>query len=156
MKFSLIYEAQTTDATRAGDRKVFHDMLEQCLLAEQMGFDVVWCVEHTALTNYAHMSAPETFLAFLAGQEVLRADGPFRALTAGRTGRLARTLGDATLGIFVTHLAVLEASYHLPLVGGDAPAQSVHELVGRVVFVVIVSTALTLGLRRIPYVRRLV
>jgi alkanesulfonate monooxygenase SsuD/methylene tetrahydromethanopterin reductase-like flavin-dependent oxidoreductase (luciferase family) len=68
MKFSLIYEAQTTDSSRAGDRTVMHDMLEQCLLAEQLGFDVVWCVEHTALTNYAHMSAPETFLAFLAGR----------------------------------------------------------------------------------------
>ena len=35
-------------------------MVEQCLLAEQMGFDTIWCVEHTALTNYAHMGAPET------------------------------------------------------------------------------------------------
>ena len=32
------------------------------------GFDVVWAVEHTALTHYAHMSAPETFLAYLAGR----------------------------------------------------------------------------------------
>jgi alkanesulfonate monooxygenase SsuD/methylene tetrahydromethanopterin reductase-like flavin-dependent oxidoreductase (luciferase family) len=29
---------------------------------------VVWCVEHTALSNYAHMSAPETMLAYLAGK----------------------------------------------------------------------------------------
>jgi len=68
MKFSLIYEAQTTDASRAGDRKVFDDIVEQAMLAEQMGFDVIWCVEHTALSNYAHMSAPETVLAFLAGK----------------------------------------------------------------------------------------
>jgi alkanesulfonate monooxygenase SsuD/methylene tetrahydromethanopterin reductase-like flavin-dependent oxidoreductase (luciferase family) len=68
VKFSLIYEAQTVDASRAGDRKVFDDMVEQCLLAEEMGFDVIWAVEHTALTNYAHMSVPETFLAFIAGK----------------------------------------------------------------------------------------
>ncbi|MFA5883131.1 MAG: LLM class flavin-dependent oxidoreductase [Acidimicrobiia bacterium] len=68
MKFSLIYEAQTIDASRAGDHRVFHDALEQCLLAEAMGFDVIWAVEHTALTNYAQMSAPETFLAFVAGR----------------------------------------------------------------------------------------
>ncbi len=68
MKFSLIYEAQTIDSSRAGDRKVFDDMVEQVMLAEEMGFDVVWAVEHTALTNYAHMSAPETFLAFIAGR----------------------------------------------------------------------------------------
>ncbi|HSB97023.1 MAG TPA: LLM class flavin-dependent oxidoreductase [Spongiibacteraceae bacterium] len=68
MKFSLIYEAQTTDSSRAGDRQIFDDCVEQVMLAEQMGFDTVWAVEHTALSNYAHMSAPETFLAFIAGK----------------------------------------------------------------------------------------
>jgi len=68
MRFSLIYEAQTTDASRAGDIKVFEDMVEQVMLAEEMGFDIVWCVEHTALTYYAHMSVPETFLAYMAGK----------------------------------------------------------------------------------------
>lgn len=67
MKFSLIYEAQTTDATRDGDHRIFTDIVEQALLAEQVGFDTIWAVEHTALTHYAHMSAPETFLAWLAG-----------------------------------------------------------------------------------------
>ena len=68
MKFSLIYEAQTTDSSRAGDRQIFDECVEQVMLAEQMGFDNVWAVEHTALSNYAHMSAPETFLAFIAGK----------------------------------------------------------------------------------------
>ena len=38
------------------------------MLAEAMGFDCVWAVEHTALRQYAHMTAPETFLAYLAGR----------------------------------------------------------------------------------------
>jgi alkanesulfonate monooxygenase SsuD/methylene tetrahydromethanopterin reductase-like flavin-dependent oxidoreductase (luciferase family) len=42
--------------------------VEQVDLAEELGFDVVWAVEHTALNQYAHMSAPETFLAFIAGR----------------------------------------------------------------------------------------
>jgi alkanesulfonate monooxygenase SsuD/methylene tetrahydromethanopterin reductase-like flavin-dependent oxidoreductase (luciferase family) len=67
MKFSLIYEAQTADPSRDGDHQVFAEVLEQALLAEEVGFDVIWAVEHTALTQYAHMSAPETFLAFVAG-----------------------------------------------------------------------------------------
>ncbi|MDW3218186.1 MAG: LLM class flavin-dependent oxidoreductase [Acidimicrobiales bacterium] len=67
MKFSLIYEAQTANPTREGDHQVFAETLEQALLAEELGFDVIWAVEHTALTMYAHMSAPETFLAYLAG-----------------------------------------------------------------------------------------
>ena len=67
MRFSLIYEAQTANPTREGDHQVFAEIVEQALLAEEMGFDVIWAVEHTALTQYAHMSAPETFLAFIAG-----------------------------------------------------------------------------------------
>lgn len=68
MRFSLIYECQTDDPSRAGDHRVFQDVVEQCLLAEEVGFDVIWAVEHTALTQYAHMSAPETFLAYIAGR----------------------------------------------------------------------------------------
>jgi len=67
MKFSLIYEAQTANPSRAGDHQVFTEVLEQALLADELGFDVIWAVEHTCLTQYAHMSAPETFLAFVAG-----------------------------------------------------------------------------------------
>lgn len=68
MKFSLIYEAQTVENSREGDHQIFHDIVEQSLLAEELGFDVIWAVEHTALTHYAHMSAPETFLAYIAGR----------------------------------------------------------------------------------------
>src|SRR3954452_20392705 len=68
VKFSLIYEAQTADTSREGDARVLHDIVEQSLLAERVGFDVIWCVEHTCLEQYAHMSVPETFLAYLAGR----------------------------------------------------------------------------------------
>lgn len=68
MKFSIIYEAQMVDTSRENEARVFNEIIEQSLLAEQVGFDNVWAVEHTALTQYAHMSAPETFLAFLAGK----------------------------------------------------------------------------------------
>ena len=68
MKFSIIYEAQMVDTSRENEARCFHEIIEQAVLAEEMGFDTVWAVEHTALTQYAHMSAPETFLAFLAGK----------------------------------------------------------------------------------------
>lgn len=67
MRFSLIYEAQTANPSREGDHQIFREVREQALLAEEVGFDVIWAVEHTALTMYAHMSAPETFLAYVAG-----------------------------------------------------------------------------------------
>jgi alkanesulfonate monooxygenase SsuD/methylene tetrahydromethanopterin reductase-like flavin-dependent oxidoreductase (luciferase family) len=68
MKFSIIYEAQMVDTSRENEQRIFREIVEQAMLAEKMGFDTIWAVEHTALTQYAHMSAPETFLAYLAGK----------------------------------------------------------------------------------------
>jgi alkanesulfonate monooxygenase SsuD/methylene tetrahydromethanopterin reductase-like flavin-dependent oxidoreductase (luciferase family) len=67
-KFSIIYEAQTVDTSRKAEHVLFAQLIEQSVLAEAVGFDCVWAVEHTALKQYAHMTAPETFLAFLAGR----------------------------------------------------------------------------------------
>ncbi|MBS0474223.1 MAG: LLM class flavin-dependent oxidoreductase [Sphingomonadales bacterium] len=67
MKFSIIYEAQMVDTSRQNEQAVFLQIVEQAKLAESLDFDCIWCVEHTALTQYAHMSAPETVLAFIAG-----------------------------------------------------------------------------------------
>ncbi|HTJ63679.1 MAG TPA: LLM class flavin-dependent oxidoreductase [Alphaproteobacteria bacterium] len=67
MKFSIIYEAQMVDTSRANEAQVFSDMIDQCKLADELGFDVIWSVEHHCLTQYAHLSAPESFLAFVAG-----------------------------------------------------------------------------------------
>jgi len=68
MKFSIIYEAQMVDTSRANEAQVFQDIVDQSVLAEEMGFDVIWSVEHHCLTQYAHLSAPESFLAFVAGR----------------------------------------------------------------------------------------
>src|SRR5690625_4963420 len=67
MRFSMIFEAQTTDPSREGEKQVFDECVEQSLAGEQYGYDAVWAVEHTSLTRYAHMSAPESFLAYIAG-----------------------------------------------------------------------------------------
>ena len=68
MKFSMIFEAQIVDTSRTSEYRVFHECVEQAMLGEEMGFDGIWAVEHTSLTQYAHMSAPETFLAYVAGR----------------------------------------------------------------------------------------
>ncbi len=68
MKFSMIFEAQIASATRADEYRVMHECVEQAVLAERAGFDRIWSVEHHCLKWYAHMSAPETFLAFVAGR----------------------------------------------------------------------------------------
>ena len=68
MQFSMIFEAQMVDTSRRNEAQVLHDCVEQAVLAEQEGFDRIWAVEHHALKWYAHMSAPETFLAYVAGR----------------------------------------------------------------------------------------
>ena len=68
MQFSMIFEAQIADASRASEFQVMHECVEQAVLAEQVGFDRVWSVEHHCLKWYAHMSAPETFLAYVAAK----------------------------------------------------------------------------------------
>ena len=68
MKFSLIYEGATADITRAGEQALYNKIVEQSVLADELGFDVVWSVEHHSLTWYSHISAPESLLAFIAGR----------------------------------------------------------------------------------------
>src|SRR2546425_6714645 len=68
MKFSMIFEAQLTHPTPERERAVIHECVEQAVFAEEMGFDRVWAVEHHALRWYAHMSAPEIFLTWVAAK----------------------------------------------------------------------------------------
>ncbi|MCM1948811.1 LLM class flavin-dependent oxidoreductase [Streptomyces sp. G2] len=68
MKFSMIFEAQLVDPTPARERQVIHDCVEQAVLAEEMGFDRIWAVEHHSLVRYAHMSASEIFLTWVAAR----------------------------------------------------------------------------------------
>lgn len=68
MKFSICFEAQMSDTSRESEQRTFYEAVEQAVFAEEMGLDGIWAVEHHALTQYSHMSAPETFLAFVAGK----------------------------------------------------------------------------------------
>lgn len=68
MKFSMIYEAQIADPTPEEERRTLLEMVEQAEALDRFGFDTIWAVEHTSLTQYAHMSTPETFLAFVAAR----------------------------------------------------------------------------------------
>ena len=63
MRFGIFYEHQLPRPWQAGDeRRVLHDALEQIELADRLGFDYVWEVEHHFLEEYSHSSAPEVFL----------------------------------------------------------------------------------------------
>jgi alkanesulfonate monooxygenase SsuD/methylene tetrahydromethanopterin reductase-like flavin-dependent oxidoreductase (luciferase family) len=68
MQFSMIFEAQLAFPTREREQQVIRDCVEQAVLAESAGFDRVWAVEHHSLLRYAHMSAPEIFLTWVAAK----------------------------------------------------------------------------------------
>ena len=64
MKFGIFYEHQLPRPwTEDSERQLIQDALEQVELADKLGFDYVWEVEHHFLEEYSHSSAPEIFLA---------------------------------------------------------------------------------------------
>lgn len=64
MKFGIFYEHQLPRPWHKGDElKLFQDALDQVELADRIGIDHAWEVEHHFLEEYSHSSAPEVFLA---------------------------------------------------------------------------------------------
>ncbi|MBV8139030.1 MAG: LLM class flavin-dependent oxidoreductase, partial [Deltaproteobacteria bacterium] len=64
MKFGTFYEHQLPRPWTPGlELKLFQDALDQVELADRLGIDHMWEVEHHFLEEYAHSSAPEIFLA---------------------------------------------------------------------------------------------
>src|SRR5262249_42373466 len=69
VKFGIFFELSTPRPFAAGrEWDVYHNALEQCRLADELGFDHVWAVEHHFLEEYSHCSAPEVFLTAVAAQ----------------------------------------------------------------------------------------
>ena len=64
MKFGIFYEHQLPRPWQPDDEhRLLKDALEQVELADRLGIDFVWEVEHHFLEEYSHSSAPEVFLA---------------------------------------------------------------------------------------------
>jgi alkanesulfonate monooxygenase SsuD/methylene tetrahydromethanopterin reductase-like flavin-dependent oxidoreductase (luciferase family)/putative sterol carrier protein len=64
VRFGIFYEHQMPRPWDDGaHEKLLRDALDQVELADRVGFDYVWEVEHHFLEEYSHSSAPEVFLA---------------------------------------------------------------------------------------------
>ncbi|MEA2367740.1 MAG: hypothetical protein QOH38_458 [Thermoleophilaceae bacterium] len=64
MRFGIFYEHQQPRPWEEGStERLLSDALDQVELADRLGFDYVWEVEHHFLEEYSHSSAPEVFLA---------------------------------------------------------------------------------------------
>ncbi len=72
MKFGLFYELQLPKPQGAdtwdpdAERRIYHEMLDQVELADSVGFDYVFEVEHHFLEEYSHSSAPEMMMSALS------------------------------------------------------------------------------------------
>ena len=63
MKFGIFYEHQLPRPWSAdGEYRLLHESLAQIELADGLGYDYAWEVEHHFLEEYSHSSAPEVFL----------------------------------------------------------------------------------------------
>mgnify|MGYP003693966455 CR=1 FL=1 len=63
MRLSLAYEMQRPVVD---DHAVVEETIEQCVLADKMGFDAVWFVEHHFLTSFSMSPCPEVMFGALS------------------------------------------------------------------------------------------
>src|SRR5213078_2618454 len=64
MRFGIFYEHQLPRPWAPdSEQRLFQDALAQVELADKLGIDHAWEVEHHFLEEYSHSSAPEVFLA---------------------------------------------------------------------------------------------
>ena len=73
------------------ERQLIQDALDQVELADSLGFNHVWEVEHHFLEEYSHSSAPEVFLAAASQRTRQIRLGHGIVLTAPRFNHPART-----------------------------------------------------------------
>src|SRR5580692_12778465 len=67
MQFGVFYEMQLPKPWHPdSERRLFHDALQQVVLADRLGYDFAWEVEHHFLDEYSHSSSPEVFLSAAA------------------------------------------------------------------------------------------
>jgi alkanesulfonate monooxygenase SsuD/methylene tetrahydromethanopterin reductase-like flavin-dependent oxidoreductase (luciferase family) len=63
MKFGIFYELQLPRPwSEDAELALYHNALDQLALADALGYDYAWEVEHHFLEEYSHSPAPEVFL----------------------------------------------------------------------------------------------
>lgn len=69
MRFGIVFELSVPRPWTAGAEKAVYDnCLEQARLADELGFEIAWAVEHHFLEEYSHCSSPEVLLSAIAAQ----------------------------------------------------------------------------------------
>ncbi|MDE0911996.1 MAG: LLM class flavin-dependent oxidoreductase, partial [Myxococcota bacterium] len=109
------------------EHRMFSDALDQVSLADRLGIDYAWEVEHHFLEEYSHSSAPEVFLAAAAGRtQNIRLGHGIRQVIANynHPARTAETI--ATLDLVSNgrvDFGIGEGATRLELGGFNIPAK---------------------------------
>ena len=128
MRFGVFYELQLPKPWNEGDEhRLFQEALEQVVLADQLGFDYAWEVEHHFLDEYSHSSAPEVFLACAAGRtERIRLGHGIRQVIPNYNHPARTAEGIATLDLVSNgrvDFGIGEGATRLELGGFGIPAK---------------------------------
>ncbi|MEE9284861.1 MAG: LLM class flavin-dependent oxidoreductase [Dehalococcoidia bacterium] len=65
MQFGMFFEMEVRPGAY-GEAELYRDMVEQAVLAEELGFSVLWLPEHHYNVEYSHISAPDIALMKVA------------------------------------------------------------------------------------------
>ena len=69
MRFGVFYELQLPKPwTEGAEHRLVQEAVEQVRLADRLGIDYAWAVEHHFLDEYSHCSASDVFLSALAAK----------------------------------------------------------------------------------------
>src|SRR5215475_3526156 len=100
MRFGIFYEHQLPRPWEPeSEHRLLKDALEQVELADRLGYDYVWEVEHHFLEEYSHSSAPEVFLAAASqrtrrirlGHGIVQLPHQFNRPAGGEAGAMGRS-----------------------------------------------------------------
>ncbi len=99
MKFGIFYEHQLPRPwNEDSEYRLLQDSLDQIQLADELGFDYAWEVEHHFLEEYSHSSAPEVFLAAASQRtERIRLGHGIVQLTTNHPARVAERVSTLDL-----------------------------------------------------------
>lgn len=128
MRFGVFYELQLPKPWLPGDEaRLFHEALDQVELADRLGFDHAWEVEHHFLDEYSHSSAPEVFLAAAASRtKTIRLGHGIRQVIPNYNHPARTAEGIATLDIISrgrVDFGIGEGATRLELGGFAIPAR---------------------------------
>jgi alkanesulfonate monooxygenase SsuD/methylene tetrahydromethanopterin reductase-like flavin-dependent oxidoreductase (luciferase family) len=99
MKFGIFYELQLPRPWAPGDEhRLYQNALEQLELADRLGYDHAWQVEHHFLEEYSHSPVPESFLAAASQRtKQIRLGHGIMQLTTNHPARVAEKVATLDL-----------------------------------------------------------